>query len=285
MENVKILAVEDDLIIAESLRMMLSNLNYEVIGVARSYKEGINFLETTEPDLVLLDIVLSDEKSGIDLARTIRAEYDLPFIFTTSHAGKEIVDMAKHTKPNGYLVKPFEQDDLYTAVEVALFNYMTLRKLRVQEKNQQQNIIDEEAPVFTKITPSEETDLTEKYQKSALTGDQKLLLKKQVLQLFDDKNPYLRHDYRITDLAVDLNTNKGYLSQMINEEFSLNFYNFINQYRIEEAKDLLLNNNYYSIQGIAENSGFKSISSFNTAFKKTTGMSPSVFRKNLPENE
>lgn len=123
MSKVRILVIEDELIIAEDMRMMLEDLGYEVVGTALDYSEAIEFLNTASPDIVLSDIALGGAKDGIDLAREIRETYELPFIFVTSHSDKSTLDRAKSVKPNGYLVKPFEADDLYTSIEIALFNY------------------------------------------------------------------------------------------------------------------------------------------------------------------
>lgn len=123
MTSVKILVIEDELIIAEDMRMMLESLGYDVVGIALDYSEAMELLERSSPDIVLTDIALGGAKDGIDLAREIRERYDLPFVFITSHADKSTLDRAKSQRPNGYLVKPFEAEDLYTCIEVALANY------------------------------------------------------------------------------------------------------------------------------------------------------------------
>lgn len=122
-----------------------------------------------------------------------------------------------------------------------------------------------------------------KYQKSTLSEDFKLELKNKLLQCIDNEKPYLNQNLRIDDLAAMINTNKTYLSQLINEEFNESFYYFVNRYRVDEAKEMLISGdfNHLSIQGIAENAGFKSISSFNTSFKKYVGATPTQYRKNI----
>ena len=122
-DKLKLLIIEDELIIAEDLRMTLVSLGYEVVGVATSYDEAVGLLGSTSPDLVLSDIALGGEKDGIDLATMIRDKYQLPLVFLTSHSDKQTLTRAKTVKPNGYLVKPFEAEDLYTSIEVALVNF------------------------------------------------------------------------------------------------------------------------------------------------------------------
>ncbi|HNR42701.1 MAG TPA: response regulator [Bacteroidales bacterium] len=124
--DIRILIVEDELIIAEDIRTKLVSLGYIVTGMAVSADEAEQLLKNIKPDLVILDIMLSGERDGIDLARVIRDQYKVPFIFLTSYADKETVERARRVMPDGYLVKPFTDKDLFAAIEVAVF-----RKSRV----------------------------------------------------------------------------------------------------------------------------------------------------------
>ncbi len=119
----RVLVVEDEFIIAEDISETLRSLGYLVTGTAMGYNEALKLLDTQKPDIVLVDINLGEEKDGIDVGIAIREKYQLPFIFITSHADKTTVDRAKHLKPNGYLVKPFDKNDLYTGIEIALANF------------------------------------------------------------------------------------------------------------------------------------------------------------------
>lgn len=105
-------------------------------------------------------------------------------------------------------------------------------------------------------------------------------LKKRLAAYFEEAKPYLNPDLKIDDLCIVLNTNRNYLSKAINNKYGMNFFNFINAYRIKRAKELLSDKKYkhYSIQGVAEMSGFKSSSSFYTFFKQIVGVTPSDFR-------
>lgn len=123
MNKVKILVIEDELIIAEDMRMMLESLGYEVVGTALDYAEAIECLDNSNADIVLTDIALGGARDGVELARVIRNKYQLPFIFVTSHSDKSTLDRAKSVQPMGYLVKPFEAEDLYACIEVALAKF------------------------------------------------------------------------------------------------------------------------------------------------------------------
>jgi len=120
---IKILIVEDNVIIADDMQNMLEDIGYEVVDNVIVYEQAVEVLRTKQVDLVLIDIILASDKSGIDLARHIRENYHIPFIFITSNADKATVDSAKLVKPDGYIVKPFEQQDLYPAIEVSLNNF------------------------------------------------------------------------------------------------------------------------------------------------------------------
>jgi DNA-binding LytR/AlgR family response regulator len=118
----KILLVEDELIIAEDMTNMLERIGYEIIGSAMDFDEAIEILETEKPDLILLDVNLGGKKDGIHLAEEINKRFEIPFIFTTSHTDGVTIERAKKTQPINYLVKPFKQAQLYTAIEIAMLN-------------------------------------------------------------------------------------------------------------------------------------------------------------------
>ncbi|MFD0862254.1 LytR/AlgR family response regulator transcription factor [Sungkyunkwania multivorans] len=121
--KVKILIVEDNVIIADDMQEMLEDIGYEVVDNVISYEAAIEALASNQVDLALLDVMLATEKTGIDVGRYIRSNYDIPFIFVTSNSDKATVEKAKLVSPNNYVVKPFEQGDLFTAIEITLSNF------------------------------------------------------------------------------------------------------------------------------------------------------------------
>lgn len=125
---IKILIVEDNVIIADDMQSMLEEIGYEVVDNVIVFEQAVEVLKTQEVDLVLIDIILASDKTGIDLGKHIRDNYDIPFIFVTSNSDRATVENAKTVKPNGYLVKPFEQQDLYTSIEIALSNFIKGQK-------------------------------------------------------------------------------------------------------------------------------------------------------------
>ncbi|MCV6629240.1 MAG: response regulator [Flavobacteriaceae bacterium] len=121
-DPIKILIVEDNVIIADDMQSMLEEIGYEVVGNVIIYEQAVEVLKNKQVDLVLIDIILASDKTGIDLGRHIRENYNIPFVFVTSNSDRATVEKAKDVKPNGYLVKPFEQQDLYAAIEIAISN-------------------------------------------------------------------------------------------------------------------------------------------------------------------
>lgn len=136
MSKIKILIIEDELIIAENIKEMLHELDYEVIGIACDKEEAYEILKEKIPDIALIDIKLQHGDDGIELANSIKEEYDLPVIFISSHSDKETIEKAKLIKPGGYIVKPFEKSDLYTSIEIGLFNFSGITSLSKKETNQ-----------------------------------------------------------------------------------------------------------------------------------------------------
>jgi len=120
---IRILIVEDNVIIADDMQSMLEEIGYEIVDNVIVYEQAEEVLKTQQVDLVLIDIILASDRTGIDLGKHIREKYDIPFIFVTSNSDRATVESAKTVKPNGYLVKPFEQQDLYTSIEIALANF------------------------------------------------------------------------------------------------------------------------------------------------------------------
>lgn len=120
--------MEDNVIIADDMQSMLEEIGYEVVDNVIVFEQAAEVLKTKEVDLVLIDIILASDKDGIDLGRHIRDYYDIPFIFVTSNSDRGTVESAKTVKPDGYLVKPFEQQDLYTSIEIALNNFVSAKE-------------------------------------------------------------------------------------------------------------------------------------------------------------
>jgi len=115
--------VEDDFLIADFVQKSLVAFGYNVVDICNSYDNFIRSFEAFTPDIVLVDIKIDGEKSGIDIGEFLHNQKDVPFIYISSLSDKKTIDAAKRTLPSSYLIKPFEEEDLYAAIEVALMNY------------------------------------------------------------------------------------------------------------------------------------------------------------------
>lgn len=122
MATPKILIAEDEIIIAEDIASCLEELGYYICAID-SGDHLIDIIRETEPNLLLLDIHLKGEIDGVELAAQIKKEFDIPFIFLTAYADKATIDRAKTTEPYGFIVKPFDDKDLRSAIEIALYKH------------------------------------------------------------------------------------------------------------------------------------------------------------------
>jgi len=142
MSFIKILIVEDELIIAEDMKGMLQETGYQVTGIATDNNEAKEILTGDVPDIALIDINLSGGDDGILLARFIREQYDIPIVFITSLSDRKTVERAKQVRPEGYIVKPFMKEDLYTSIEIAIFNHAgAVKSSSIREKNGNENVV------------------------------------------------------------------------------------------------------------------------------------------------
>ena len=117
--SLNILIVEDELLIAEMLKEMLLDLNYNVVAIAKTYDLALFFLEKhKEINFAFLDINLSESKNGFDVAKQINEVYQMPFVFLTSYSTKETIKEAINLKPDSYLLKPFTKTDLFVTLEL-----------------------------------------------------------------------------------------------------------------------------------------------------------------------
>lgn len=123
MAKIKVGIVEDEMIIAQGIAHALHELGYDTTEPAISYTEALGMIVSERPDVVLLDIQLKGHKDGIELAKKIKEEYHIPFIFLTANADAATVSRAKELNPPAYLVKPFNKSELFAAIEICQHNF------------------------------------------------------------------------------------------------------------------------------------------------------------------
>ncbi len=135
MSAIKVLVVEDEIVVSMLIEDLLSELGYDVLEASSTYEMAINSLDNDKPDIALLDIELASEKTGIDVAQYIVEHIHIPFIFLTSKADPRTVNRVKQLNPPAYLVKPFTQEALYASIELALFNFKPLNNPEEERQN------------------------------------------------------------------------------------------------------------------------------------------------------
>ncbi len=130
MLNSKILVVEDEMLVAEDIAGRLRRLGYEVTDIVESGEEAILSVLKNPPDLVLMDIVLAGDMDGIETAEKIREHKQIPIVYLTAYGDKKTLNRSKITDPYGYVIKPFDEQQLNTTIEIALNKYQTDHRIR-----------------------------------------------------------------------------------------------------------------------------------------------------------
>lgn len=125
----RIFIIEDDAIEAMDIKINLESMGYEVLGMAGSGEEALQKLSQSKPDLVLIDIVIKGAMNGVEVAHKIKNDFDLPFIYLTSHSEETTMEKAKITEPFGYVIKPFDITELKYTIEIALYKHKMEKKL------------------------------------------------------------------------------------------------------------------------------------------------------------
>lgn len=154
MSSPQILVVEDEGIIAADIQDRLTSLGYDVPATVTTAEEALQKIPVFNPDLILMDIVLQGQMDGIDAAAEIRARFGLPVIFLTAHADESTLKRAKITEPFAYILKPFEERELQTALEMALHKHKVEQeraKSRASEHEVFEKTIEATIKVLTKI--------------------------------------------------------------------------------------------------------------------------------------
>lgn len=182
MSRLKIGIVEDELLIARSIKDALNELGYDFTEPCISYTEAVEMIEVEKPDMLLLDINLSGKKDGIDVAAFVNEKHHIPFIFLTANSDAATIDRAKKVKPHAYLVKPFTKEELFASIEIAFSNYSS------GQPKQEQNIAAtkinnalfiRENHAFVKILFSEIifVESEENYVKVHTTGNKRIMIR------------------------------------------------------------------------------------------------------------
>lgn len=129
MSKNNILVVEDEAIVSKDIQQSLKKLGYNIVGAAATGEKAIELASEHKPDLVLMDIMLKGDMSGIDAAEKIKELLKIPVIYLTAYADENTLSKAKVTEPYGYIIKPFKEIDLHTSIEMALYKHSKEREI------------------------------------------------------------------------------------------------------------------------------------------------------------
>lgn len=139
--KLNIVVVEDEAIIADHIMQSLRTIGCQPWGPAVTYEEAVGYIDRGPVDLVLIDINLNGKQDGLRLGDFLKAGGRTPHIFLTANTDAATVEKAKGTTPMGFIVKPFQREELYSNIQIALSNWDLIQKSisRTQEENNPEN--------------------------------------------------------------------------------------------------------------------------------------------------
>lgn len=237
-----IVVVEDELIIADSIKEILEDEGYEVHSNITSYDKAVAAINLLKPQLVLIDINLNGLKDGIDVGHFLLSFDKIPFLYLTSISDHLTLDKVKETRPAGYILKPFTLETLKANVAIVLNNV----KYKHIDVNRSNNVV---------------------------LNDVSFKIKK-VLQFIEQ---HLGENIDINQLAKLTSWKTDHFTRIFKAQMNVTPYNYILSKRISKAQ-ILLSETKLTISEIASELGFSTHSSFSTAFKKAIHQTPETYR-------
>ena len=182
MDKINILIVEDEFLFAKQLQTILGKMGYQVVGVASSFDSAVALLDSTNIDLAIIDITLEGEPEGFQIANFINERIGIPFIYVTSYADRPTIQQAKKTLPSSYIIKPFQKESIFAAVELAMFNYQQQEKNN--KKTDKQSFIVKQKDTFVKVFVEDIMYFTtERNYAECVTPNGKHLIRKTMAEL------------------------------------------------------------------------------------------------------
>lgn len=238
--NVKVLVVEDELLIAWDIKYLLEESNYNT-SVVKDYTSAIEQIELNKPDIILIDVYLGRGKNGIDLGFLLSNQYKIPFIYLTSYNDKKTVDEIILTKPFAFITKPYKKVDLIASIQIAL-------NINLYNLNNKSDF--------------------------NLYSDVPFVIKKVINFI----NENIESKIEIDDLVKLTKWSKHHFIRIFTSEMGISPYSFILKIKIDHAKKMILDENN-KLENIAYDLGFHSYINFARTFKNYTKLSPKEFRK------
>ncbi len=242
MKN-KILIVEDELLIAKDISIILENEGYETKMGITTADDAIQELEKNNYNLVLIDINLRNSSSGTKVGNYLLIKDKIPYIYITSYSDNVTLENVKETRPYGIIIKPFKPVDVITSVSIVLNNYKH-KNIDVLRKP--------EVPI----------------------GDVPFILK----NVIDYINTNLHKKLELNEISEISKWSHQHFIKVFTQFIGQTPYQYILQKKIEKAKAVITETDI-PLTAVAFDFGFESYSNFFNAFKRETGYSPDFYRK------
>lgn len=134
MKRLRVLVVEDEVLIGGDIQACLTDMGFDVPVVVATGREAIRQAGELRPDIIIMDIMLKEKMTGIEAAEEIRKLYDIPIVYLTAYSDESIISQAVVTEPFGYLIKPFNDRELKTTVQMALYKHGMEVRLKESEE-------------------------------------------------------------------------------------------------------------------------------------------------------
>ena len=149
-QKANIYIVEDESIVAKDIQNSLQKLGYNILGISNNGSDAIKNIVDLEPDIVLMDIMIKGNMTGIEVADIIKKEYNMPVIFLTAYGDEATLAKAKITEPYGYILKPFKEIDLRSSIEIALYKHKQDSFIQ-KERDYLYNLVDDKDQIAKDI--------------------------------------------------------------------------------------------------------------------------------------
>jgi AraC-like DNA-binding protein len=238
----RILVIEDEPFIAVDLQQLLIAEGYDVQINFQDVENALQIIETWQPHLVLLDIQLNEEKSGIDIGEFLQQQNRIPFIYITSYSDKLTLEKVKNSRPYGFIIKPYKAADIVSTVYLVINNYQ-YRKIDVLREKELPN---NDIPMQLKVVIH------------------------YVMNQLDKK-------IEVAELAAMTRWDVDHFTRIFKQYLALTPYQFILKAKIEAAA-VIIAQTEEPLRGVAIDFGFSSYSNFYNAFKKVIGETPENIR-------
>lgn len=243
MKEKKVLIVEDKILIARDISIILEKEGYKTkIGITY-VQEAIDLLELEKFDLVLIDINLDRNTDGVDIGRYLLKKDKIPYIYITSYSDKITLERLNETRPHGIIIKPYKPIDIISTVSIVMNNF---NHKNIDSNRTEINSVDEYPYMLKNVIEFINNNLHEKIELHQLSSITKW-----------------SHQHFI---------------KIFTKYIGKTPYQYILQRKIEKSKALLIETDQ-NLNEIAQDIGFESYSNFFIAFKKETGYSPDFYRR------